>query len=62
MVVTIEVFVVLLVCLGSCVELQEWIDSFVSLDQGFLLTGEPPAFVPLILTSSNGYNPVALHC
>ena len=38
------------------------VDSFVSLDQGFLLTGEPPALVPLIVTSSNGYNPVALHC
>ena len=36
------------------------VDSFVSLDQGFLLTGEPPALVPLIVTSSDGYNPVAL--
>ncbi len=62
MVVAIEVFVVLLVCLGSCVELQKWIDSFNGLNQGFLLLGSVSALLRLILASSDGYNPLALHC
>ena len=58
----IEITLALLAFSGSCVELGDRIDSFNGQDQGFLQTGEPPALLQLIVPSSDGYNPVALHC